>query len=40
MHVFVCISLLYLQRRLIEEGDELSSQQHNHLLSQELYKDK
>lgn len=36
--VFQC--LLHLQRCLIEEGDELSSQQHDHLFSQELYTDK
>lgn len=38
--VFLSASLLNLQRRLIEEGDELSSQEHNHLFSQELYRDK
>lgn len=31
-------SLLNLQRRLIEECDELSSQKHDHLLPQELYR--
>ena len=36
--VFVC--LLHLQRCLVEQGDELSSQQHDHLLPQELYTDK
>ena len=35
-----CVSLPHLQRRLIEECDELSSQEHNHLFSQELYRDK
>lgn len=38
--VSVCVSLLHLQRCLIEEGDELSSQQHNHLLSKELCRGK
>ena len=36
----VRVSLLHLQRCLIEECDELSSQQHNHLFSQELYSGK
>lgn len=35
---YVSASWLNLQCRLIEECDELSSQKHNHLLSQELYR--
>lgn len=40
MRVSICVSLLHLQCCLIEERDKLSSQQHNHLFSQELYKEK
>lgn len=35
--IFVCVYSLHLQRCLVEEGDELSGQKHNHLFSQELY---